>query len=180
MIRISINLLPVEFAKEQLQKDRFYKIQAISIIIILIMIFLASLAIALRLLQSHNITQVQARLNQAQSRVSDLKDTQASLLLLKNRLNTIDKLLNTPSKQAQMYKLLNELIPAGVKLNAVSVDKTGEVKFAATVDAAALEILMDNLTIKENNQGKIAQVAIDTINRGREGNYRVDIKIKPR
>src|SRR5437588_594087 len=100
MERISINLLPVEFTQEQVKNAKFYKIQARGIVIILIMIFLASLTIALRILQSHNIQQVQAQVDETSQKVSNLKDKEVALAVLKNRLATIGQYLGVPSKQA--------------------------------------------------------------------------------
>lgn len=181
MVKISINLLPKEFALEELKKARFYKIQAIGVGIILIMIFLASLTVAMRVLQSQNITRVQARLSVAEEQVSNLKDTQASLLLLKSRLSMIDQVLNSPSKEVEAYKLIDKLIPAQVIVSSVSIDKIGEVKFTAALpNGQVLENLIVNLTTNEKNDNKIAQVSIETLNRGRDGLYRVNIKVKPR
>ncbi|MBI4038617.1 hypothetical protein HY384_01520 [Candidatus Daviesbacteria bacterium] len=181
MVKISINLLPKEFALEEIKKARFYKIQAAGVAIILIMIFLASLTMALRILQSQNITRVQARLSAAEQQVNNLKDTQASLLLLKNRLSLIDQVLNSPSKEVLMYKLMDKLIPAQVIVNSVTIGKAGEVKFTAVVpDGQVLENLLVNLTTNEKNDNKIAQVSIETLNRSRGGLYRVNIKVKPK
>lgn len=180
MVNISINLLPKEFALEELKKERFYKIQAIGVIIVLVMIFLASLTVAIRVLQSRNITRVQARLSAAETQVGNLKDTQASLLLLKNRLSTIDQILSLPSKEVEMYKLIDKLIPSQVVVSSVTIDKIGGAKFTAVApDGQVLENLIVNLTSSEKNDNKIAQVSIETLNRGRDGLYRVNIKLKP-
>ena len=180
MIRISINLLPPEITAEEIKKARFYKTQAIGIMVILTVAFLTSLTLTLRILQSHNVTLIKMQLAQAQQRVSNLQNTEASLFLLKNRLTVIDQYLGVPSKQALMYKLLDNLIPQSVVINSITVDKTGEVAlFALAPDSASLDTLMNNLTAKENNKGKIGQVSIESLNRGRDETYRINLKIKP-
>lgn len=179
-MKLSINLLPPEILAQQLKSAKFYKIQTIGVMVILTMIFLASLTIAMRVLQSRNIVEVQAKVTESAGQVSDLKNTQASLFLLSDRLKAISEYWGISSKQTLMYKLIEKLIPPSVVINSISIDKTGEVVFLALApDSLSLDNLLNNLTTKESNEGKISQVSIDSLNRGRDGLYRVSFKVKP-
>ncbi|MBI2196745.1 hypothetical protein HYU45_04025 [Candidatus Daviesbacteria bacterium] len=179
MAKISINLLPPEIIALEIKKTKFYKIQFAGVAVILVLVFLASLTVALRILQSRNISEVQAKLSQTEQKVSDLKSTQASLLLLKNRLAVIDKYLGVPSKQSAVYELIDKLIPSTVAINAITIDKADEVVLLALVpDAGSLDRLVSNLTDKESNDGRIAQVSVESLNRGKDGFYRISFKIK--
>lgn len=179
-INISINLLPPESISEELKKAKFYKIQAIGITVMLLLTFLTSVTAALRILQSRNIAQAKEQVSESQQRVTNLKSTQVSLFVLQNRLTAIEQYFGIPSKQAAMYKLINKLLPASVMINAITVDKTGEVVFQAVVpNAVTLDQLVSNLVDKESNEGSINQVSIESLNRGRDGVYRVGFKIKP-
>lgn len=181
MPKIAINLLPLEFRATELKAAKFYKIQTIGIVIILLMTFLASLAVALGILQSQNISQIQNQLTLSEGKISGSKNTQGSLFLLKNRLITINQNLGIPSKQAQMYKLITELVPPSVSASSISVDKGGEVLVVASApDGISLDNLITKLTSKESNQDKISQVSLESINRGKDGIYRVSLKIKPK
>lgn len=179
MARISINLLPSEFIVEELKAGKFYKIQAIGVAVILGMSLLSSLAIAFRILQSRNIVLVEARLVDAKKRVSDLKSTQVSLVLLKDRLKVINQYLGLPSKQTTMYGLIDKLIPPSISVNAVTVDRSGETVLVALVpDSGNLDKLIEGLTTKGGDIVK--EVSVESINRGRDGSYRVSLKIKPK
>ncbi len=179
MAKISINLLPPEILTEQIKGSKFYKIQLIGITIILMMIFLSSLTVALRLLQNKNIVMAQAEMDAVSQQVSGLKSTEASLYILKNRLAIISKYLGVPSKQSSMYKLIDKLIPSSVALNAVNVDKEGGVVLLLSApDSDSLDTLIANLSQKEINEDKIDQFSIDSLNRGRDGIYRISLKIK--
>lgn len=181
MQKLSIDLLPIEFKAQALKRVRFYKIQAIGVAIILLTTFLSALVVSLRILQSQQIVQVQARLSEAEQKISSRKNTQASLLLLKNRLTTINQYLGTPSKQSRMYNLITKLLPAAVSINTISVDKSGEALVLATIpDGNYLDSLIDNLISKESNEDKIKGVSIESLSRGKEGIYRISFKIKPR
>lgn len=181
MAKIAINLLPLEFRAEEIKNAKFYKIQIVGVATILLMIFLSSLTIALRVLQSQNISQIKNKLTQSEQKISNLKNTQASLILLKNRLTTIDQYLGTLSNQTQIYKLITKLLPASISINSISIDKSSEVLVLATApDRNSLEDLIDNLTSKDSNEDKINQVSLESINRGRDGIYRLSLKIKPK
>lgn len=181
MAHISINLLPIEFKLEQVKRSKFYKIQLIGVATIFLVIFLSSLTVALRILQSQNISRVQNQITQAESKLSGLKNTQASLLLLKNRLTAINQFLGVPSKQSQIYKLVTDLLPESVSVNSIGVDKDGNVVILAIAkDGNSLDNLINNLTIKEKNGDKISQVSLDGVNRGKDGIYRLSFKIKPK
>lgn len=179
MTRISINLLPPEVLAKEQKEARFYKIQAIGIVIILIMIFLTSLTLALGILQSRNISVAQANIAGTEQKISSLKDTEASLFLLKNRLTTINEYLGVPSKQSSAYRLIDRLVPPQIAVNTISIGSTGEISLMALVpDGVSLDALMTNLTTKEQNEDKISQVSIENLSRGKDGFYRISLRIK--
>ncbi len=179
MSKVTINLLPEEFKIEELKRSKFYKIQSIGVGIILLFIFLSSLTIALRILQSQSLSQIQSKLTDEEQKITGLKTTQASLLLLKNRLVAINQYLGTSSSQVQMYELINKLVPQSVSVSSISVDKSGNVLIiASTSDASYIDDLISKLTSSEYSQGEIVSVAMEGLSRGRDGIYRLNIKIK--
>lgn len=180
-MKISINLLPPEIIAEKLKKEKFYKIQFIGVVIILIMVFLTSLALTLRLLQSRNIMKVNAKLAQAQQKVESLKGVEQSVMVLKNRLTVVNQYLGISSKQSSMYKFIDNLMPASLVVTSISVGKGGEVVLQVYMpDPAGLDEFLDSLLSGEDEEHKISDVAIDSLNRGRDGLYRVSFKINPK
>lgn len=180
MAKISINLLPPEIMALELREAKFYKVQFVGIVIVMVMIFLASLTVALRVLQSKNLEAVQASLAQEEQAILGLKDTQAHLLLLKNRLGVINQYYGKTSEANELYTLLDKLIPNSITVNAVTINKNGEIMISVTApDTLILDDLITNLINPNKNKGKINQVFVDSLNRGRDGYYRVGIKIKP-
>lgn len=178
-MNISINLLPLEFREQELKRAKFYKIQTLGVIVILIVIFLTSLTIALRILQSQNIKVVQANYTQAGEKVSGLKNRQASLLLLKNRLAAINQYLDTPSKQNAIFKLISEILPPQIVVTSLNVEKTGDVSIVALApDTLTLDTAFENLLDQQQNQDKISQVSIENLSRSRDGLFRISFRIK--
>lgn len=179
MAKISINLLPPDIIADQIKRGKFYKIQLIGIVVILFMIFLTSSSVALSILQSNNITEVQAKMEQQQQKVSSLRKAEDSLFVLKNRLTLINQYLGVPSKQASIYKLIDKLTTSPVIISSITVDKSGDsVILMSTSSSASIDNLINNLTTKENNEDKISQVSIESLNRGRDGIYRLSLKVK--
>lgn len=180
MAKIAINLLPLEFRDQEIKAAKFYRIKILGIALILLMILAASLIVALRFLQSRKISQIQDKLNQSEQKIPDLKDTQASLVLLKNRLAAINQYWQSPSKQALSYELISKLIPASVSISSMSVNNSGEVLISALApDGISLDNVITNLTSQDSNQNKIKEVSLESANRGQDGIYRLSLKISP-
>ncbi|MBI2040339.1 hypothetical protein HYT18_04670 [Candidatus Microgenomates bacterium] len=181
MAKLSINLLPPEFNAEQVKKTKFYKIQAAGVAAILVMSFLASISVALRILQSQNIRQVQAQVSQEEQRIDGLKNRQASLLILKNRLTAINRYLGVSSQQSVIFNLIDQLLPSSVSVTSLTVDRSGGVLISAVIpDSLTLDETIAALISEDANQGKISRVEIESLNRGRDGIFRLSIKVKPK
>ncbi len=178
MTKIAINLLPLEFKDQEIKTAKFYKIQTLGILVILLMIVISSLTVALRFLQSKKVVELQSKFDQAEQKVSSFKNSQASLLILKNRLIAINQYWQSPSKQTLSYGLISKLIPPSVSVSSISVDNSGEVLITAQApDGATMDSVITNLTSQDINQDKISQVALDSVNRGQDGIYRLSLKI---
>lgn len=178
MQKISINLLPIEFRIIQEREKQFYKIQAISIIVLLLFIFLASTTVALGFLQSQDVKKAQVNLTSAENTVSSLKGKESSLLVLKNRISSISEVQKEPSKQRVMYELVDSLIPADVSINSFAVDKTGDVLISGFfLDILSFDNFVQDLVNPEKNQGKIKEVDVDSLSRARNGQYRMNLKV---
>lgn len=181
MNKLSINLLPIEFREQDLKAAKFYKIQIIGVAVILLMVFLSSSTVALRILQSQNISRIQKELTLSEQKVAGLKNTEGLLSLLKNRLTTINQILGSFSKQTQMYNLVTKLLPPSVAVSSISVGKNGEALILVTApNGDSLDELIGNLTSRETNEDKVSQVSLENVNRGRDGIYRSSLKVKPK
>lgn len=179
--KVSINLLPSEFTTGQLKKQKFYKVQAIGIGIILFMIFLSSLTFALQVLQNQKLSGLQNQLVSAEGKVSQFQETEASLVILKNRLGGISKYVGVSSKQTELFKLINNLLPQSLIVSQLSVDKSGNILITAvTTDSFAVDQFIDSLTSQETNEGKINTVVLDNFVRGGDGIFRLGFRITPK
>lgn len=181
MAKITINLLPAEFLIERLKDAKFAKIQAVGVGMILLVVFLSSMTVALRVLQSQRIKQAEDKLNTAKQDVVSLQDRQVSLVALKDRLSGIQKHLGALSPQAELFIFMNDIIPGSVSISGFNIDQSGNVSFSAVFpDISMLEQVIADLTNKDKNKNKnrIKEVSIENLNRGRDGLFRASFKIK--
>lgn len=182
MRKIAIDLLPQEFRAEGVKRAKFYKIQTIGVGTILILTFLASLTIALRVLQSQEIQQIKNKLDLSEQKVTGLKNTQSSLFLLKNRLTTINQYLGVPSNKVSMFDTIEKLLPESISISSFSIDRSGSVLILGTApDGDSIDNLVSALTSGAGgDQAKISQITVENLSRGRDGLYRFSLKVKPK
>ncbi len=179
MANISINLLPMEFRQEELKRSKFYKIQFIGISVILATVFLSSLTVALRILQSQNIASAQGEVSTKLQEVEGFKGLQASLFLIQNRVKTLGQYTGIPSRQNLTYQDLNKVLTPSVTLSSLSVDKDGNALIVAAVsDILALDSFLASLIAKEDS--KFSEVSIESLSRSRDGAYRASLKLTPK
>lgn len=181
MVKIAINLLPSEFTSEKVKDTRFYKIQAVGVGLVLLVIFLSSVSVAMGILQSQRVKQAQSQLEGVEKKVVDYQDEQVSLLALKDRLTAINQYSGIPSLQVGLYNLLNTILPPSVIINSLEISRSGEIGISAIVqNSVLLDDLISSLVDKNKNQDKVNKVSIESLNRSKDGLYRVDLKVKPK
>lgn len=180
MAKISINLLPAEFSAAELKRAKFVKIQAIGISIVLLMIFLSSLTFSLRILQNQSIKTVSGRVLATEEKITDLKGTQASLIFLKNRLDILQKYLGTQSKVISLYQFFTNQLPPSASADSISIDKENNlVVLILFQDIGEFDSLLVNLLDPQKNEGRVKEVSLDSFSRGRDGLFRVSLKLEP-
>ena len=177
MTRISINLLPNETAIAEQKRQKVKFVQTISVVAFLIVVFLTSVTVALRILQNQNLAQVKDQTQQEEAKVASFKDKESDLVFLKDRLRLIQDLKALPSKARQSYRLIIEQIPVGVTVSGISVDASGNLVLTAVIPSkSAFSQLFANLT-SQNVTSAVTKINIDSLSRGRDGVYRMSIKI---
>lgn len=177
-LRLSINLLPLEVIRAEATASKYYKLRLASMVIVLAVIFFSSATLALRILQSHSIKSAEGSVSAAENKVSKFKGAESSLLVLKNRLVSIDQITSTPSKQRDLFNLITSLMPPSLVINSITTDRSGIVSLTliSSSGAAADDFLLSLLSEKKDQ--KISSVEIESLSRGRDGIYRITLKIK--
>ncbi len=178
---MDINLLPIGYTKLRKRDTKFYQVQTISIYLLLLLIFVTSITVALRFLQTQQIKAAEANLQEFNLQVSSLKSKEASLVILKDRLTTIDQISTVPSKQRSVYNLVNGLIPPNLTLSFVSVDRSGNMLLSIVApNFSSLDGLLATLGSTQKNENKITSTSLESFSRSRDGLYRASLKIVPK
>lgn len=169
----------MEFRQEELKRNKFYRIQFIGILIILVTVFLSSLTVALRVFQSQNIASAQSEVSTKVQQVEGYKTLQASLFLIQNRVKTLGQYTGIPSRQNLTYQDLNKVLTPNIAISSLSVDSEGNAAIvAAASDILALDSFLSNLIAKEDS--KFSEVSIENLSRSRDGAYRASLKLIPK
>lgn len=179
MAGISINLLPASSRINQKVQKKFQVVQTASITVLLILVFLTSLVTALRILQSQGVSNLKQQSKLQEEKVTLLKDKEAQVAILKNRLSLINKInKGSAEDNSVVYRRVLGYIPEGVELSTISVDRGGDVVTSILApDTKTLEIVLANLTSDEAFEG-ISRIDIDSLSRARDGSYRAILKIQ--
>lgn len=180
MDKLSINLLPLELLAKQRQSGKVILINRISIGLLLALILLTSVLIALRLLQGNGLKDLNDNLALIEGRIQELKDKEIYVLALKYRLGSIEKLSQDPKKVA-VFNLIISLSPQDVTISQVNVDKTSTVSLTlSSFSLEAIDQLIKNLARKEMTSDLISRLDLESFARGKDGLFRLAIKVTPR
>lgn len=173
---INIDLLPIEFAIEQQRKNRFTLVQTISTFFILFFIFLASLTLALRILQSQNFKNLEGQNEELKEKVSSFQEREEAVVILKNRLSGIAQIKLSPSKQAAVYKFINGLFTNSVKASSLTVDRGGNAVLSILAsDEDSLDKFLTGLQTDGFEQ--FSKIEIESLSRGKEETLRANLKM---
>jgi len=174
---LNINLLPAEFRVDQKSQKKFQIVQKISIAILLVLVFLASGATAFRIFQSQDITKIEDQAKQGEQRVVAKKTSEATLVVLKNRLTLINQIQKSSSNNTLVYQRISGLIPPDVTTSSLSVDRSGNMLLSIIApNTQSLEGMLNNLTSKEAFDA-ISSIELQSLSRGRDGVFRSSLKI---
>ena len=179
MEKITINLLPKEYVIGQHEQEKFNKIQLFGIFTILMLIFLSSATIALRVIQSKDVAGVEEKVGQVEAKVKTYQNAQDVLSVLKNRTAAINSILLAPSKQTSLYRLIQNLTPPAVDVSSISVDSSGGISLSFTAyNLDDFDGMITNLSDFKKNEGRLGELSMDSFTRNPDGVFRVGVRIK--
>ena len=141
------------------------------------MFFLASLVLTLRFLQSRNLNQINTEFIEQENKISNFREKESTLVLLKDRLTIINKLTANPSKQKVIYDAILGKVPSDISISSVILDTSGNLTISASAgSASSLSNFFTALSSKEAFK-TISAVNVESLSRGRDGVYRVIVRV---
>lgn len=176
--KIRINLLPPEIKEQSKKKAKQSLVNRISIGLLGLLIIITAGILVMTVMQSLEVNSLTTSLDQKKLAVDALKDREAVVRLLKDRIDTINQFTENRYQQGQTFNLLKNLIPTGINLTTLQVDKTNIVSLSGeTSSTTSLENFFEDLTDPQKNEGKIASVKVLNLNEAPSGNIKFDLDI---
>lgn len=177
MEKITINLIPAEFAQKQRTQGRYGRLQLVGILLVLLVFLLASITFALSIIQNQNINVLAGNVKKLEDKVASYREKEGALLLLKNRLTNIGS-HKSESRPRLIYEFVSSNIPEGIYTSSISINSGGYVLISAsTQQKDSLDEFINSVVRSEEGKALIASAVFENLNRGRDGLYRVNIKI---
>lgn len=176
MAEIKINLLPKEFYEPKKGQGRKLLIFNLSILVLVIMVFLTAAVFITGFLSSNNIKNLEEELDEQKTQTQSLKDKEALLFVLKERLTLVTAINKSESPQSKAFNLITSLLPSQVVMLTFSSDKNGQVVVSGeTASNKALQQFFNNLTDPAINEGSIQKVQLSSLNLSSLGVIRFDV-----
>lgn len=177
---ISVNLLPRDVILQRKQDSRFVLINRVSIGLLVLLVFFTSAALAVRMLQRTNLEEAQDSLVLAQEKVKSYSDKEEQVVLLKDRLASIQTLIGGDSKRKEIFNTMVRLAPADLQITEASVDKSGimTVSFSGT-SLTSIQSLLTSLS-KPDTGLNLSQMNLEGLSLGKDSVYRFTLKIVPK
>lgn len=174
---ISINLLPeIEVSvRKQYQKSQLIK--TISISTLLFLFFLSSLILTLRVLQTRTIAHIQSEAFASEQQIEQLKDKESILVLLKNRLDQIEKISGVPSRQRDMYEQVVSNLPPTISYSSLAIDSSGNLSLSVVAPTQTDLANLFKVLESEETLSKVASISVDSLSRGKDNSYRVSLGV---
>lgn len=178
MDKIKINLLPPEIKEKAKKEAKQALVNKISIGLLGVLILITSSILAIVIFQGAKVNLLSTEIEKEKSRIQSKKDTEAVVRLLKNRIDTINQFTNKRYKQREVFDLITSLFPDGIDLESIQISKTTKVVIVGrTDDTSSLQSFFSNLTDPKVNEGKIASVTVDGLNKGRLGKMNFELSV---
>ncbi len=179
MNTFTINLLPPEFAREEKLKQKFRRVQLISIAVVLFLIFISTATAGLRFLQIQEVRSVEARVKDSEGKVLSLKDKEIGLAVLKNKLSSIKEISKDSSEQARLFEQLNSVLPKDIRITSFTISDKQAISISGVSPSAAIleDFFSSALASSDGGKDGFNKITLETLSRGREGVYRFSLQL---
>jgi hypothetical protein len=174
-----INLLPIEVIQQQKQKSKQNLANRFSVGMLVFLVFMTGIVFALRLMQDSSAQNVEDNIAHAQNEIGSLQEREGMLVSLKTKLGSIQGLVNGDSKSVMFSSVLNQS-PQDLKLAVLSVEKSGILMISlSSLSVSSIETFLTHLQDPNMVAFKISKIDVDSFSKGKDGVYRVTLKITP-
>jgi hypothetical protein len=178
MEKISINLLPIELREKSKKNTRKNRINQASIGVLVVVIIITLSVLSWTIVLKSSLQKANSDLATITQQVQAQKEKEGLVVLLKSRLDIINKLIQKESISTQSFNLISSLLPIDIKMLNLAVDKSGKIRMtASTTSLTSMQSFFNNLTDPKKNEGKITATKVESLNKTQDGNYNFELTI---
>ena len=175
-----INLLPQETVLLANRRSQIELLGRVALVVFIICSVLTSVTLTARILQNVKLTEVNNQIKEAEGNLDKIKDKEAYLLILKNRLGTVAT-VKADSKKAALFNLIVGLTPSEMNVSSTAINNNGEMEISASTKSVEnFSQLVADLNSKEKNESLVTRTELLTLSSGNDGSYRFTLKVVPK
>lgn len=176
--KLLINLLPLELRTKSKASRKKILIVQISVAVLILFVLITAGIFAWSLYLRTTLIKSEQKYNDLKSQIESKKDKEIAVFILKNRLDSINKIIQENNAQIQSFNLISNLQPPDLKVLNFNVDKTGSIKLSATTQSfESMQTFFNNLSDPEKNEGKISSTKVQSLNKNPASGYNFDLVI---
>lgn len=173
MDKLKINLIPPEIKEKKKKEEKRSVINRISIGLLGVLIIITASILAVIVLQSATLQSLSTDIESEKAKIVAAKDKEAVAYFLENRIKTISTFTDDRYKQGQYYELVTRLVPFGVNVTGLQIDKSDRITLTGETPVTnILANFFKNLTDPTMNEGLITSVSVETLSRSNSGAIR--------
>lgn len=178
MNKISVNLLPPELLSAQKKSSNMAKLNVIAIAALILTIITTTLILTVKIIQASRLQSEKNQLDSLNAELQTFESQDRLQAQLKSRIQQIFSIKTSNPGLVEKIDYSTKLIPSDFRLNHLSFDKNGNVLLSVeSTGAAKLKGFFDSLT-NPQNQGKISQVLLESLTRGKDDKYTYDLNLE--
>lgn len=178
MDKIKLNLLPPEIKEQAKKASKQALVNKISIGLLGVLVLGTSSILAIVIFQAASLNNLNSDIEKEKGRIGQLRENEAVVRLLKNRIDTVNLFDKKSYKQAQVYDLITKLLPQGINVSILKIVNNPKVVLQAeTNNTVALQNLMDNLADPKKTEGKITLVTVESLSKNLNGRISFELSI---
>ncbi len=178
MSKLKINLLPTEVVI--LEKDIERKVLSTRISTGMMTVFtvITLIVVGIYLTQKINISAQKENLKAVENQVTSFKEQEGVVSFVKQRLISINKIIDQNSNQERAFSTVTALIPPTIKVQSFAIDQKGSVQLGGESNGIVdLDTFFENLSDPTKNNSKITSTSVESLSQGAAGKIRFDLTI---
>ena len=178
MDKLKINLIPPEVKEKAKKEAKRTVISRVSVGLLGGLILLTSGVLSMTVYQSVSLRNLNSEIDQEKTKISALKENEAVIFFLKNRIDSVNTFAPTQYTQSELFDLITSLFPEGVGLTSLQIDKSNKVVLQGeTGDTDSLDTFFGLLKDPNSNEGKISSILVDSLSKNPEGVIRFSLTL---